>query len=71
MFRSVCLEPTLEDRNFGHAFEKASESIITLSVNTYDFKNHVSLIETSEQFTAKEIKDLLIVFSVALVGNKK
>ena len=71
MFRSVCLEPTLEDRNFGHAFEKASESIITLSVNTYDFKNHVSLIETSEQFKAKEIKDLLIVYSVALVGNKK
>lgn len=71
MFRSVCSEPTAEDYVFSNAFEKASESIITLSVNTYDFKNHISLIETSDQFTAKQIKDLLIVFSVALVGNKK
>lgn len=71
MFHSVYSEPTVEDINFSQAFEKASESIITLSINTYDFKNHISLIETTEQFTAKQIKDLLIIFSVGLVGNKK
>lgn len=71
MFSSVCLEPTTADHNFKQVFENVSGSIITLSTNTYDFKNHISLIESSEQFTTKEIKDLLIVFCVALVGNKK
>lgn len=71
MSYSCCFEPTTEDYVFSSAFEKASESIITLSINSYDFKNHTSLIETDDQFATKQIRDLLIIFSVGLVGNKK